>query len=315
MKNKLSIYYSRIMRIFKFFIHSILTIRSKKDILMLIARIYESKVPEELKTKQVLGASYRGGELLKSHKFSYIFNSNIKISFIYPYFNKKDVINFSINSIESQEVPEEIKYEIIVIDDGSELKEVSKIIPDRIIYLWRNKFNYGISRSRNLGAKIANGEYFVFIDPDLILNPKYLKSMMDQFQQFGNRVILTGYLNDYHYKGSEDPRVAWGVWENPDVLTSRFLCIAGGNMAIHRDLFFEIGGFDEDLIYGGVEDIVFGYLASQLPDTKVIYSSGMTVSHIPHPEGLAHAKPNLSWDIVAVKYPNLYIDYIKKGLR
>ena len=157
-----------------------------------------------------------------------------------------------------------------------------------------------------MGAKISNGEYLVFIDPDLILSPSYLESMLEHFYEFGNKVVLTGYLRDYHFLGCEDPRVAWGVWERPNVPTKRFLSIAGGNMAIHRNLFFEVGGFDEDLIYGGVEDLLFGHLLSQRSETHVVYSTGMTVTHIPHPIGLAHNDYDSTWRIISLKYPEFY---------
>ncbi|MDA8191109.1 MAG: glycosyltransferase family 2 protein [Gammaproteobacteria bacterium] len=315
MRHKIRVYYSHLKRGARFFRHSVLTVRNKRDVLILISRICERIAPANLEPSRTTSPAFRGQELIKSHRFSYIADSTITVSFIYPFFRKDDVILASLKSLEDLIVDASIKTEVIIIDDGSEKTDISKVLPDKVIYLWRNKFEYGISRSRNLGAKIANGEYFVFLDPDLILSPNYLQAMMDQFHRFGDRVILTGYLKDYHYKGCEDPRSAWGVWENPDTYSSRFLSIAGGNMAIHRRLFSEVGGFDEDLIYGGVEDILFGYLASQLPDTGVVYSSGMTATHIPHPEGLAHARTSLSWDIVAQKYPDLYIDYIKNGLR
>ncbi len=85
-------------------------------------------------------------------------------------------------------------------------------------------------------------------------------------------------------------------------------------MAIHRDLFFEVGGFDEDLIYGGIEDILFGYLASKINKVYVIYSLGMSVRHIPHPVGLAHQNYDLTWEVVSYKYPEFY-ELNKNGYR
>jgi len=241
--------------------------------------------------------------------------TKIKYSFIYPYYDKKDTVLSSIESIKNQKIPANIGIEIILIDDGSSDTSIAQFLPPDVLYLWRNKFGYGISRCRNLGAKVANGEYLVFLDPDLILSPKYIEAMDSLFHEYGNRMILTGYLQDYHYIGCEDPRVAWGVWERPDIPSKRFLSIAGGNMAIHRNLFFEVGGFDEDLIYGDAEDILFGYLIGKQQGTSVIYSKGMTVRHIPHPMGLAHRDLSPSWDIISTKYEEFYKTFFLKGNR
>ena len=280
-------------------------------------RIFKNlRAAADAKDVTLLLAFMGGKAVVREHNFGYIFNPTTKVSFVYPFFNKADTILRSIESIKSQRISyPDINIEIIVVDDGSEQPTIAEKLPSDVIYVWRNKFNYGISRSRNLGAKIANGEYLVFIDPDVVLNTNYINSLLAQFQQFGHRTVLTGYLRDYFYEGCEDPRTAFGVWEKPDVATTRFLHLAGGNMAIHRDLFAEVGGFDEDLIYGEVEDTLFGYLVGQLPSTHMVYSLGLTVTHIPHAVGLAHKKPTTSWDVVAYKYPEAYKKIVIEGMK
>ena len=269
------------------------------------------------RTTQLLQAFNAGHDIVRSHRFAHVFNPQIQISFVYPYYEKKDTILTSINSILSQQptLCQMSQVEIIVIDDGSEDTSVSTILPPQVMYVWRNKFNYGISRCRNLGAKIANGKYLVFVDPDLVFNPGYIDSILRGFQEFNDRTVFTGYLHDYHYDGCDDPRVAFGVWENPNIATDRFMCLAGGNMAIHRDLFMEVGGFDDDLIYGEVEDTLFGYQLSQRPDTKIVFSTHLSVRHIPHPPGLAHREPDASWAVCARKYPEAFRQIVIEGVR
>ena len=266
---------------------------------------------------RLLDSYVKGEDVLRKHQFAYVFNPTAVVSFIYPYFRKKDTIQRSVNSILSQrpQLCDISQVEIIVVDDGSEDTSASQILPPQVMYVWRNKFNYGISRCRNLGAKIANGKYFVFVDPDLIFNPNYIDSVIRGFQRHGERTVFTGYLYDYHYAGCEDPRAAFGVWEQSDVPSNRFLCLAGGNMAIHRDVFAEIGGFDEDLIYGEVEDTLFGYQLSKLPNTQIVFRTELSVQHIPHPVGMAHKEPDTSWAICARKYPEAYHQIVIEGVR
>ena len=126
---------------------------------------------------------------------------------------------------------------------------------------------------------------------------------------------INGPISDYHFIGCPDPRVEFGVWEMPSRPTQRFYQLAGGNMAISRNLYFETPGFDEDLIYGGVEDLLLGYHLSKLPAVSVMFNDQTQSWHIPHPPGGAHADPQKSWQIVQHKWPEFYQHYIEIGLR
>jgi hypothetical protein len=86
-------------------------------------------------------------------------------------------------------------------------------------------------------------------------------------------------------------------------------------MAMSRRLFQETPGFDEDLIYGGVEDLLFGHHLSKLPATQVVFNRGMESWHIPHPPSPAHAEPAKSWEVVKAKWPEFYDKYVVQGMR
>ncbi len=253
----------------------------------------------------------------KEHNFSHVNNVTIKISIIFNYYSKESTVFKALESLQKQSLslcsPDEI--EIIIIDDGTAAENLYEKLPNNIIYLWQRKFGYGISRAKNTGAKIADGKYLVFLDPDILVCETYIDEVLTGFYKYGDRVVQCGYIWDYHFKGCPDPRTEFGVWENPDCLTNRFYQIAGGNMAISKRLFMETKGFDEDLIYGGVEDLLFGYHISLLPATSIYFNKEMETWHIPHPPSLAHADPQKSWEVVKIKYPEFYHQYIIRGLR
>lgn len=257
-----------------------------------------------------------GASIYRSHSFARILGHTKTMSFIFPYYKKRDEIINAIKSLKAQTYnilgPNDI--EIIVIDDGSQ-ELLDDVLDDDVIYLRRNKFRYGISRCRNLGAKISSGKVLCFVDPDFIFPPTYVEDLYSEFKKYGNQTVLTGYIFDYFYKGCEDPRGAFGAWENPDRKTRRFLQLAGGHMAIDRKLFFDVGGFDEDLIYGEVEDTYFGYVLSKNPDLSIVFSTKMVVRHIPHPVGLAHGEPSLSYSVSAFKSPDFFKTYVLDGKR
>jgi glycosyltransferase involved in cell wall biosynthesis len=205
--------------------------------------------------------------------------------------------------------------EVVVVDDGSEHGTLAERLPDSVTYVWQRRDRYGIARAKNLGAKIANGKYIVFLDADILVAETYLDAVVQAFHQWDQRVVHCGYIWDYHGPDTPDPRTEFGVWENPGIPTGRFFQIAGGNLAIARSLFVESGGFDEDLVFGGVEDLLFGYQLCNLPRTAVRFDQRMTAWHLPHPPSAAHADPAASWNVVKTKYPTFYDSYIVKGLR
>ena len=254
---------------------------------------------------------------IDDHRFAKVANSPKVISVIYNYYRKADTVLQSIQSIEHQVLEhcraEDI--EIILVDDGSEGENLLEVLPTSVVYVWQRKFGYGICRAKNTGARLANGKYLLFLDPDIILSRGFIASMLSSFIDHGDNVAQTGYIYDYHFVGCPDPRVEFGVWEAPNRPTERFYQIAGGNLAIAKSLYLRTPGFDEDLIYGGVEDLLFGYHLSCIPGVRVLFNRQMESHHIPHPPGGAHADVPRSWSIVKDKWRGFHDDYILKGLR
>jgi teichuronic acid biosynthesis glycosyltransferase TuaG len=104
----------------------------------------------------------------------------ILASVIMPYFRKKDFFKESYYSVLKQNIK---NIEIIVIyddNDISELNFVKKIINNhKSTKLIINKKNLGVGVSRNLGIKIAKGEYICFLDCDDIWKKGKLKYQID----------------------------------------------------------------------------------------------------------------------------------------
>ncbi len=244
-------------------------------------------------------------------------NQDVLVSIIYNYYMKASTIFTSLERLQNQALTRcsAAEIEIIIIDDGSEGENIGEQLPHNVTYLWQRKFQYGIARAKNTGAKIANGHYLVFLDPDILISEHYIEAMLEGFATYGDDIVQCGYIWDYHFQGCPDPRTEFGIWENPDRPTQRFYQVAGGNMAIVKNIFQRTPGFDEDLIYGGGEDLLFGHNYGKLPGASVYFNRQMESWHIPHPPSPAHASPQKSWEIVKDKHPEFYEAYIVKGLR
>ena len=259
----------------------------------------------------------RPASLMAEHRFARVAGKRRTITVIYNYYKKESTLFKSLDSLEHQSwqlcKPEDI--EIILIDDGTLGEDLVDRLPEKVLYLWQRKVGYGICRAKNTGARLANGDYLVFLDPDIMVGSSFFDAMIEKFRLFGDRLVQCGYIWDYHFQGCPDPRSEFGVWELPDRPTRRFYQVAGGNMAMSRALYMETPGFDEDLIYGGVEDLLFGYHLSKVRGTAVLFNSSMESWHIPHPPGGAHADPQKSWEVVRKKWPEFFQQYITLGLR
>lgn len=101
------------------------------------------------------------------------------ISVIIPAYNCEKLITRCIDSLIQQTYKD---IEIIVVDDGSTdstysvIKELAKN-DNRIMYTWQS--NGGPGAARNKGLKLANGEWFTFVDSDDTVEPTYIQSMID----------------------------------------------------------------------------------------------------------------------------------------
>ena len=100
------------------------------------------------------------------------------ITILMPFYNDKDTIEQSVNSVLNQTFP---AFELLIIDDGSKdkdsltkLSEIEKI--DNRIKVF-HKENEGASKSRDFGAKHASesSKYIVFLDSDDLIEPTYLE--------------------------------------------------------------------------------------------------------------------------------------------
>ncbi len=106
------------------------------------------------------------------------------VTIIMATYNRGHFILEAVQSIQNQTYK---NWECIIIDDGGtdNTKElITSIINQdkRIKYLLRTeKYNKGLSGSRNCGLDIANGDFIVFFDDDDFIHPENLKICIEVF--------------------------------------------------------------------------------------------------------------------------------------
>lgn len=101
----------------------------------------------------------------------------MNISIIIPTYNRSDCLEECLICLKGQTLEKE-KYEIIVIDDGSDNDQqplVNKVLADSKtkFYYYRQK-NSGPAAARNKGIELASGEIIIFIGDDIMVSRNFL---------------------------------------------------------------------------------------------------------------------------------------------
>ena len=117
--------------------------------------------------------------------------SNLKLSIIVLNYRSWELISNCINSIIKHSP--KISYEIIVIDNDSQdgsFESFSNKYND--IQCIKNIGNFGYSSGCNLGAKYANGEYLLFLNPDVeVTSSPAIDTMIEYADTHKNTGIIS----------------------------------------------------------------------------------------------------------------------------
>ncbi|GAB5474336.1 MAG: glycosyltransferase [Maribacter sp.] len=104
-------------------------------------------------------------------------------SFIIPVYNRPNEIEELLRSLAVQTFSK--PFEVVVIEDGSTLPsdEVVADFQAKLSITYLQKPNSGPGDSRNYGMRHANGDYFIILDSDCVLPPKYLEIVDRELQR------------------------------------------------------------------------------------------------------------------------------------
>jgi|GEM_PF-1755996 len=103
---------------------------------------------------------------------------NKLVSIIIPALNEEELLEKTLLSLKRQNYH---PVEIIVVDNGSEdqTKEIAKKYTDKVFPFQKR----GASRARNFGAKMAKGEYLIFLDADTRMNENAVKNTVKYLER------------------------------------------------------------------------------------------------------------------------------------
>jgi len=112
------------------------------------------------------------------------------VSVIIPYFNKKEYIKQTVDSVLKQTLQD---FEIVIIYDDENLEDYEYLIENfkknPNIKVIKNPKNLGAGISRNIGIKNSAGEFLAFLDADDLWLPSKLEEQMKYMMD--NNIIFS----------------------------------------------------------------------------------------------------------------------------
>jgi len=178
----------------------------------------------------------------------------IKISVIIPAFNEERFLGNCLKSLKEQDFKD---FEIIVVDNNS--RDKTKKIAKNFNVILVSEKKQGVAFARNKGAKIAKGEILAFTDADTILPKNWLSRIFEEFEKDKNLIAFGGSCE--FYSGPLCAKFASKFLLKSFLILDKFFSqgfnLMGCNMAIKKNVFFEIGGFNEFLKMN--EDVEISY--------------------------------------------------------
>jgi cellulose synthase/poly-beta-1,6-N-acetylglucosamine synthase-like glycosyltransferase len=183
---------------------------------------------------------------------------DLPFSIIVPTFNEERIIADTLGAIRHH--LSDVDYELIVTDDGSTDRtcEIAERYADRVVRLTGKKGTIGANRNR--GARVAHGDYLVFVDADISI-PRVNDCFAAIAEDFRGNPRLVGMTVKITFAPGEErviDAIIHGIlsrvfWFMNSVL--RTGAASGEFQAIRRDAFAKLHGYSESLPAGEDNDL------------------------------------------------------------
>ena len=215
-----------------------------------------------------------------------------KLSIIIVNYRSEQYLEKCIASVYNWSDPE--LFEIIVVnnDQSSKLGEIAQKYSE--IELYDSQKNIGFGAGCNLGARKATGEILLFLNPDTQFSDDYVGKISDKFAKSPEKTgvigprLVTDEKKTQEWCTGKDTTIRsliksnlfWidesrRIWESKEEITTDW--VSGAALAIKKNIFEKIGGFDEKFFMYG-EDMD---LCRRVRETGfgVIYDPNLAILH------------------------------------
>ncbi|MGE3885938.1 MAG: glycosyltransferase [Vicinamibacterales bacterium] len=209
------------------------------------------------------------------------------VSIVIPAKNASRTIGACLTAIR-QHVPA-ASTEAIVVDNGSTdgTASLASEYPVRIISVPRGF----VSKVRNAGARVASGSIVAFVDADCTVLPGWYEAVVSGLSDPGVGVVGS------RLAPPEPSTWSQRVWQDAQLKRDanrrrEVPYVPAGNLALRREVFLSVGGFDERLETGEDPDLCVrvahrGY--------RIVSEASMRSIHLGEPSSLLHVFRRERW--------------------
>lgn len=214
------------------------------------------------------------------------------VSVVIPTFNRLTDLRRTMDALFAQAVPAR-DFEIIVVDNSSTdgTREWVESLPGagHLNVHYARKAPEGPAAARNLGIEHARGEFVLFVDSDVVLNPGWIAGALTEMHADVNLACLGGAVVYAHaparlnaFGGDISPiGLAWDTAEGQPIAEARAprdcLWLNCSAMMARTDVLRELGAFDPEYFYG-YEDSDLGWRVN-LAGYRVRVLPSLVVTH------------------------------------
>lgn len=164
------------------------------------------------------------------------------VSVVIPTADRKAILLETLASVLRQTV---VPAEVLIVDNGREATVLSDL--PGYVSVVRTAPRIGPSAARNAGARAARSAIVAFLDDDDLWLPDYLERILERFGETGADAVVGQLMR--RRQGAEP--TAYKLFPaEPEQQRRVFLRnpgFGGQNLAIRRDVFLDLGGFDETM--------------------------------------------------------------------
>lgn len=187
----------------------------------------------------------------------------------------------------------------VIVSDNSPDHSVAEYLKSNYsqVKCVANPNNGGFGYGNNRGAEVAEGDYLLFLNPDTVLVEPLFQFSIDKFEDnndlamFGVKLITKDGDSNISYMlmdgfGFYDYYKQSKCWKKEKFVSNKMFT-SGADIFVRKDVFNQIGGFDENIfMYYEESDLLRRiilqfpmYYNSYFPDHRIIHLEGGTTKN------------------------------------
>lgn len=173
----------------------------------------------------------------------------MKLSIIISILNSHEIFRRQLLHFSKMNLPEDVEF--IFIDDGSDppLELTSKAHSNVTLLFTNDKRPWTVELARNLGARMAVGEYLLMTDIDYIIPEQAIEDALLLKEDKMRFKRQFGILDEYgSFTQDLDILRSYGLLEERIQRRGTQLSPHPNNFVMRKDTFWKLGGYREDLV-------------------------------------------------------------------